>query len=130
MEALAQEAADSGLHAPSQVWDVVQEWPILLLFLAGFALAYWLFVIRPKGKESEGDDTHSDLRALIVKGFADTNQRITEIREDLREHAQEDRDRDERRSGQITRLFETTKEHGEAIARIETTMERRRLLGR
>ena len=91
MDALAQEA-ESAVPQATEVWGVVSQWPILLLFLAGFAFAYWLFVVRKKEHAPEGNG-HADLRALITNGFASTTAALENLHEDFRKHDERDNER-------------------------------------
>lgn len=99
MDALAQEAEGFG-QAPAEVWGIVQQWPILLLFLAGFAFAYWLFVVRKKGDDESPDGNgHADLRAFIGAKFDDLGNQVEGLRAgletlttDFKEHARQDRE--------------------------------------
>ena len=65
MDALAQDAADSALQAPDEVWGIVHQWPILLLFLAGFGLAYYIFV-HAKKNDAPAPTSSTRLAALLA----------------------------------------------------------------
>lgn len=76
---------------PGDVSTIINQWPILLIFVGGMAVAMAWNKLLGGGRKNGHD--HTDLRAFIGAGFDDMKGRIGEVRDDLRTHATSDDER-------------------------------------